>query len=82
MREFLGNATGVNIAPHGKTSLSPELFQMQVEDGAWGITAATAHHARLYASFGVKRILMANQLVGQANVAIDRSELMTKRSND
>lgn len=75
MREFL-SATDVNIAPHGKTSLCPELFQMQIEDGAWGITAATAHHARLYASFGVKRILMANQLVGQANIAMI-SKLLT-----
>jgi D-serine dehydratase len=67
MREFL-QKTGVLLCPHGKTTMSPELFAMQLEDGAWGLTAATAHHVRLYVGMGVKRILMANQLVGRANI--------------
>lgn len=58
----------IDIAPHGKTTMSPELFAMQMEDGAWGMTAATAHHVRLYAEMGVRRILMANQLIGAANI--------------
>ena len=33
---------GVELAPHGKTTMSPELFQMQLAHGAWGITLATA----------------------------------------
>src|SRR4051794_29887445 len=33
--------TGVTLAPHGKTSMSPELFKRQLADGAWGITVAT-----------------------------------------
>src|SRR5258708_32008983 len=33
--------TGVAIAPHGKTSMSPELYARQLADGAWGITVAT-----------------------------------------
>ncbi len=76
MRKFI-QSTGVNIAPHGKTSLSPDLFRMQIEDGAWGITAATAHHVRLYSKFGIKKILMANQLVGRANIEIV-SDLLKK----
>lgn len=32
----------VSFAPHGKTTMSPELFRIQLRDGAWAITAATA----------------------------------------
>jgi D-serine dehydratase len=67
MRKFLA-LTGAKLAPHGKTTLAPDLFRQQMEDGAWAITAATAHHARLYRQFGISRIFLANQLVGSANI--------------
>jgi D-serine dehydratase len=67
MRKFVA-AEGLAFAPHAKTTMSPELIGMQLADGAWAITAATAHHVRLYAEWGVPRILMANQLVGRANI--------------
>jgi D-serine dehydratase len=69
MRAFL-EATGVSIAPHGKTSMSPELFAIQLEDGAWGMTAATAHHVRLYHQLGIRRVIHANQLVGEADIRL------------
>jgi len=59
---------GVDLAPHGKTTMAPDLIRRQLAHGAWGMTAATAHHVRLYASWGVTRIIMANQIVGKANV--------------
>src|SRR5437764_135832 len=31
---------GLLLAPHGKTTMAPQLFQRQLEYGAWGITAA------------------------------------------
>ena len=40
MREFC-ERNDVDLAPHGKTTMSPELFQRQIDDGAWAITAAT-----------------------------------------
>ncbi len=67
MRKFVA-AEGLAFAPHAKTTMSPELVGMQLADDAWAITAATAHHVRLYAEWGVPRILMANQLVGRANI--------------
>lgn len=67
MRHFLAR-TGASFAPHGKTTMSPELIAMQVEDGAWGITAATSAHIRVYQGEGVRRILHANQLVGEENI--------------
>jgi D-serine dehydratase len=68
-------ARGVALAPHGKTTMSPELFARQLEAGAWGITAATPAQARMYRAFGVGRILLANELVEPAAVRWVASEL-------
>jgi D-serine dehydratase len=54
---------GVELAPHAKTSLSPELIRRQMEAGAWGATAATAAQVRGLLAIGVPRILLANLLV-------------------
>jgi D-serine dehydratase len=59
---------GVKLAPHGKTTMAPQLFRRQLETGAWGITLATAHQVRTAYQGGVKRVLMANQLVGRRNM--------------
>jgi D-serine dehydratase len=69
MRQFI-ERYGVELAPHGKTTMSPELFQMQLEHGAWGITLATASQVQAAAAHGIPRIIMANQLVGKGNMAI------------
>jgi D-serine dehydratase len=69
MRAFM-QAYGVELAPHGKTTMSPELFAMQLEAGAWGITLATAPQVRDAYRHGVRRMLMANQLVDRANMAV------------
>ncbi|QOR37133.1 amino acid deaminase [Billgrantia diversa] len=63
-------AHGARLAPHGKTTMCPELFQRQLAAGAWGITLATAPQCRAAFRHGVQRLLMANQLVGEANMAI------------
>jgi D-serine dehydratase len=54
---------GVQHAPHGKTTMSPELISRQLDHGAWGVTAATAWQAQIMHGFGVRRILIANQCV-------------------
>ncbi|KEA53557.1 amino acid aldolase [Mangrovibacter sp. MFB070] len=74
MREYLA-ATGISLAPHGKTTLAPELFQMQLEDGIWGITAATAQQVVFFVQLGFRRILLANQLVGEGNIQMVLSAL-------
>jgi D-serine dehydratase len=61
---------GAKLAPHGKTTMAPKLFARQLQAGAWGITLATAHQTRVAFEYGVRRILMANQLVGKQNMAI------------
>ena len=57
---------GLLHAPHGKTTMAPQLFSRQLDAGAWGITAATVSQARMYRAFGVQRILLANELVEPA----------------
>lgn len=61
---------GARLAPHGKTTMTPALFQRQLAHGAWGITMATAVQCAVAYQHGVRRILLANQLVGQPNMAI------------
>ena len=61
--------TGVKIAPHGKTTMAPQLFARQLADGAWGMTFATASQVRIAREYGVSRIILANQLIGPANIA-------------
>ncbi|TMR00831.1 alanine racemase [Actinomadura soli] len=51
------------FAPHGKTTMAPTLFQAQLDAGAWGITAATANQVLAYRTFGVPRVLLANELL-------------------
>lgn len=69
MKSFI-STYGLKLAPHGKTTMSPALFHRQLEEGAWGITLATAPQVQAAYEFGVRRVLMANQLVGKANMAI------------
>ncbi|WP_030594408.1 alanine racemase [Streptomyces anulatus] len=54
---------GLAFAPHGKTSMAPQLFVDQLRRGAWGITAAVPHQARVYRAYGIGRIFLANELV-------------------
>jgi len=69
MQDFIA-AYGVRLAPHGKTTMAPRLFEMQLQSGAWGITLATAHQAMVAHAHGVRRVLMANELVGRENIAM------------
>ncbi|MFM0321852.1 amino acid deaminase [Caballeronia glebae] len=78
MQAFVGEY-GVKLAPHGKTTMAPQLFRRQLDAGAWGITLATAHQVRAAYRGGVHRILMANQLVGKRNMGMI-AELLTDAS--
>jgi D-serine deaminase-like pyridoxal phosphate-dependent protein len=59
---------GVSLAPHGKTTMAPALIARQLEAGAWAITAATAWQARAFQALGVRRILLASQVVDDAGL--------------
>jgi D-serine dehydratase len=73
---------GVDLCPHGKTTMSPHLFQRQLADGAWGITVATVQQLRIARQFGVSRIVMANQLIDPQGVRAVLAELKRDPSFD
>jgi D-serine dehydratase len=55
--------------------MSPQLFQAQLDDGAWGLTCATISQLQVYRRHGVRRVLFANQVVGRRNLAYLFDEL-------
>ena len=57
---------GFLLAPHGKTTMAPELFRRQLAAGAWGITVANTDQAAVAFRSGAGRVLVANQIVGRA----------------
>jgi D-serine dehydratase len=73
MRDFCAQR-GLSLAPHGKTSMSPELWQMQLDAGAWGISFATVFQAAVGARHVVPVLLIANQVIQRAE--LDALELL------
>ena len=68
MRSFC-ERFGAQLAPHGKTTMSPQLWGAQLANGAWGITLANAAQVQVAYRFGVRRVLIANQLVARTDIA-------------
>lgn len=54
---------GLLLAPHGKTTMSPQLWQELIDAGAWGLTLATGWQVQVACSLGFKRIMLANTLI-------------------
>jgi D-serine dehydratase len=74
MRGFL-ELTNVGLSPHGKTTMAPQLFDLQLRDGAWAITVATMHQLKICRAFGIGRVIMANQLTGRLEIEALLDEL-------
>jgi D-serine dehydratase len=79
MAEFC-RRNDVLLAPHGKTTMSPQLFERQLRAGAWGITAATPTQVAVMRQFGVPRILLANEISEPAAIRWIAGELETDES--
>jgi D-serine deaminase-like pyridoxal phosphate-dependent protein len=58
----------VELAPHGKTHMAPQLLARQFEAGASAVTVATVSQARVYRAFGVTDIVLANEVVDEAGL--------------
>lgn len=67
MSAFTG-ANDLVISPHGKTTMAPQLFDLQIADGAWAITVATVQQLLVCRRFGVRRVILANQPVGPQEI--------------
>jgi D-serine dehydratase len=61
--------SGLSLAPHGKTTMSPQIFHRQLENGAWAITAATWQQAEVMRQHGVPRVILANELIDPLGVS-------------
>lgn len=57
---------GVLLAPHAKTTMSPQVWAAHLRAGAIGFTAATPHQVGVLRSFGVRRIIYANEVADAA----------------
>ena len=68
-------ANGVTLFPHGKTTMAPQILATQLDGGAAGITAASISQARIFRRFGVRNVLLANELVDDASISWVAREL-------
>ncbi|WP_199844570.1 amino acid deaminase [Streptomyces sp. DSM 15324] len=66
LMETYATRHGLAFAPHGKTTMAPQLFRRQLDYGAWGITLAVPHQVRVARAYGVERVFLANELVDPA----------------
>lgn len=67
MQRFVAQR-GALIAPHVKTTMCPQIMALQLADGAWALTVATVQQMQVCLKFGASRLLLANQVVGRAEL--------------
>ncbi|ROS50528.1 alanine racemase [Frigoribacterium sp. PhB24] len=60
---------GVDLAPHGKTTMAPEIWRRQLDAGAWGITLATAFQVAVAREAGVPNVVLAGTAFAPATLA-------------
>lgn len=60
---------GVDLAPHGKTTMSPQLFARQLDAGAWGLTFANVTQLAIGVAAGARNTLIANQVFEAVDLA-------------
>ena len=62
-------AQGVLLAPHGKTTMAPALWQRLLDAGAWGLSVATPWQAGVAIESGVRTVLIANSVTDASAAA-------------
>ncbi|MCX4813471.1 amino acid deaminase [Streptomyces sp. NBC_01239] len=75
LMETYATRHGLAFAPHGKTSMAPQLFHRQLAHGAWGITLAVPHQVGVARQFGIDHVFLANELVDPAALKWISSQL-------
>ncbi len=61
-------SAGIELAPHAKTTMSPQIYGRQLRAGAWGLTVANVSQARVCIDHGVRRVLIANEVVDPRDI--------------
>jgi D-serine deaminase-like pyridoxal phosphate-dependent protein len=72
-------AHAVSLFPHGKTTMAPQILAAQLDGGAAGVTVASISQARMFRRFGVRNVLLANELVDDASISWVARELTSDR---
>lgn len=62
--------SGALLAPHAKTTMSPQIVARQRAAGAWGMTTATAWQAARVAEMGIDRVVLANQVTDRGSLRL------------
>ncbi len=57
-------SAGVEIAPHAKTPMAPDLTRLIIDAGAWGATVADIRQASVMLRAGLSRLILANEVGG------------------
>lgn len=75
MAEF---CRGVNasLAPHVKTTMSPQIAKWQMDHGAWALTIANFSQARVFLNYGFKLLIIANEIVDADSIRAIAKENM------
>jgi D-serine dehydratase len=71
-------SAGIEIAPHAKTPMAPDLARLILDAGAWGATVADIRQAAVMLKGRVTRLIVANE-VGGAGGARRLASLMFAR---
>ena len=62
-------SVGAELAPHVKTTMSPQIAQMQVDAGAFALTIANFWQAEIFRNFGFKKLIIANEVLDPTAIA-------------
>jgi D-serine dehydratase len=60
---------GALLAPHAKTTMSPELIRLQLGAGSWAVTAANPMQATIMVASGASRVIIANEVASALALA-------------
>lgn len=58
-------SVGAELAPHVKTTMAPQIAELQINVGAYAITVANLWQAEIFREFGFKKIIIANEIFDQ-----------------
>lgn len=62
-------SVGAELAPHVKTTMSPQIAQMQVAAGATALTVANFWQAGIFLKYGFKNLIIANEILDPMAIA-------------
>jgi D-serine dehydratase len=63
------SARGISLAPHTKTPVAPQIADRQQAAGAWALTVASVHQARVLREVAAHRLFLANEVVDVASAS-------------